>query len=375
MITAGLIFVSLYFFTLLILLIGFYKLPVFSSEKGANINHFSVIIPFRNEADHLPALLESIVKIKYPIEQFEILFVNDDSEDNSVAIISEGLKNTTINWNLLSNIRRSKSPKKDAITTAINVAKYDWIVTTDADCTIPELWLIGFDRFIQEKEPIMICGPVQITGPNSVVASFQKYEGLSLQGVTMGGFGLGQPLLCNGANLAYRKEAFTKVGGFSGNDAIASGDDIFLLEKMRRHYPRGVCYLKNPFSIVCTPAENRWKDAISQRIRWAAKTSQQNNIATKLVGAVVFLVNLWFVAGLFWVFFEAEEFLYYYTFFLILKVFADALFVQQINSLFRSKINIFLLILNGILYPFITLVIAIRSLFGHYTWKGRHFKR
>ncbi len=375
MIIIGLILVSIYALTLLILLIGFYKLPVFSSEKDTDTNHFSVIIPFRNEAHYLPELLKSILKIKYPKEQFEILFVNDASEDNSVAVLSEGLKNTAINWRLLSNIRHSKSPKKDAITTAINVAKYDWIVTTDADCSIPELWLIGFNKFIQEKEPIMICGPVQITGSNSVVASFQKYEGLSLQGVTMGGFGMGQPLLCNGANLAYRKEAFTKVGGFSGNDTIASGDDIFLLEKMRRQYPKRVFYLKNPSSIVCTPAENGWKDAINQRIRWAAKTSQQNNAATKLVGVVVFLVNLWFVVGLFWALFEVEEFHYSYALFFILKVFTDALFVHRINSLFRNKINNFLLILNSALYPFITLVIVIRSLFGHYKWKGRHFKK
>jgi len=375
MIIAGIILGSLYILLLLVLLIGYHRLPVLSSEKNTNVTHFSVIVPFRNEADNLPELLKSILKIEYPKEQFELLFVNDASEDNSVTIISEVLKHTAINWRVLSNIRSSKSPKKDAITTAIKAAKYKWIVATDADCSVPKLWFVDFDRYIQEKEPVMICGPVQITSTNSLVTNFQKYEGLSLQGVTMGGFGLGRPLLCNGANMAYAKEFFLEVGGFSGNDTIASGDDIFLLDKMRQHYPGKVGYLKNRSSIVQTPAETNWKDTISQRIRWAAKTSKQKNATTKLVGIIVVLVNMWLVAGLFWAFFDAVEFLRLYCFFFILKVFADIIFIQKINSFFRSKINPLLLILNSALYPFITFTITVRSLFGHYNWKGRHFKR
>lgn len=43
--------------------------------------------------------------------------------------------------------------------------------------------------------------------------------------------------MCNGANLAYTKKAFEEVGGFTGIDHIASGDDMLLMHKIYRRYP------------------------------------------------------------------------------------------------------------------------------------------
>ena len=103
---------------------GFNKVKTFD-EIGKKQTTFSVIVPFRNELAHLPQLLESITALDYPLDKFEFLLVDDDSTDKSVEIISTFIiKNGIANFELISNNRKSNSPKKDAITTAIKQTKY-----------------------------------------------------------------------------------------------------------------------------------------------------------------------------------------------------------------------------------------------------------
>src|SRR5690606_31135182 len=97
--------------------------------------------PFRNEAEKLPTLLQSISELNYPKELFEIIFVDDESDDESNAQLMGFLANSRTDIKIISNIRKTNSPKKDAITSAIDIAKYDWILTTDADCVLPKFWL------------------------------------------------------------------------------------------------------------------------------------------------------------------------------------------------------------------------------------------
>ena len=265
---------SAYFLCMLVLVYGFRKVPIFSSEITQNKTRFSVIIPFRNEAENLPNLLRSINLLQYPAEMFEVIFINDASEDASEAIILKTIKNSRFSIKLLQNNRISNSPKKDAISEAIKNSNFEWIVTTDADCELPKSWLKTLDAFIQKNNPMMVCGPVIYESNGSFIENFQQLDGLSLQAVTIGSFGLQNPLLCNGANLAYNKEAFLKVNGFSGNDHIASGDDIFLMEKMKKAFPEQVRFLKSEEAIVSTKPQKTWKNVINQRIT----TSKMKNV-------------------------------------------------------------------------------------------------
>src|SRR5690606_33611866 len=131
----------------------------------------------------------------------------DASEDASVVTIQEFvLKRKTSGWTILNNERRSGSPKKDAITLAVSKAKHEWIFTTDADCTLPENLLNNLNSFIQTTSTKMIVGPVLALPENRFfISHYQFLESLTLGGVTMGASGMRNPLMCNGANLAYEK--------------------------------------------------------------------------------------------------------------------------------------------------------------------------
>lgn len=369
---------GLYFICMMVLAYGFAKFPMFRSEKESPATRFSLVIPFRNEGENLPLLLESISNLKYPSALFEIIFVNDASEDTSAEIILKAQETSEFSIRLLQNRRISNSPKKDAITVAIKNAKHEWIVTTDADCVLPENWLKSLDAFFQigeneqENTPVMVCGPVLYKSNNSFLENFQFLDGLSLQAVTIGSFGLQMPILCNGANLAYQKYAFEKVNGFKGNDHIASGDDIFLMEKMRKSFPGQVKFLKSRQRIVSTKPQLSWKDAITQRIRWASKTSKQKNSLSLFLGVLVFLVNFSFLTIPILLILYPENWIAF-VILLYLKIASDFIVIRQAASFFEKRISLWSFQWMPFVYAAITILVVLGSFRGNYSWKGRKY--
>ncbi|WP_310994306.1 glycosyltransferase family 2 protein [Aequorivita marina] len=361
-----------YFIAIMILVYGYKKVAVFPPARPGISKKFSLIIPYRNEAENLPELLNSIAKLKYPKDLLEILFVNDASEDHSEAIIIAASEKIPFSIHCISNKRISNSPKKDAILEAIKNANHEWIITTDADCKLPQDWLKSLDAFIQHKNPVMVCGPVIYGGNNSFVEDFQQLDALSLQAVAIGSFGVGNPILSNGANFAYTKDAFFKVNGFVGNDHLASGDDVFLLEKMRAKFPGQVQFLKSAQAIVSTNPQKNWKNVINQRIRWASKVSKQNNFASMLLGVQVFLVNLILLILPFLLIFNFENWMVY-TLLIIFKLATDFVFIWLSARFFDVKIQLWKFLLHTYIYAAISVIVVLGSFRGEYSWKGRSF--
>lgn len=375
---------SLYVLLIAVFTMGYYSVKPHTFESEISIHSFSMIIPFRDEATDLPALLESLRLLDYPPNQLEVLMVNDASSDQSVQQIQAFIqKHQLIHIQVIENNRQSNSPKKDAIRTAIKLAKHPWLITTDADCMLPSKWLRILDNFIQKKTPNMVAGPLALS-PNKVsnrlLYALETLDIHSLLGATVGAFGLGHPIMANGAHLAYRKDIFTHVKGFAGNDHMASGDDLFLLEKFLAYDAKSVHYLKSRQAIVRTAPQVTWRGFVSQRKRWAAKASGFNNAFAKAVGILVFLGNLATLIA---------YCMLLYAFFLpsypnhvgliggalLLKYLLDGVLIFKALR-FTGSVRTFIwypAIALG--YPLLTLMIAILAFTTSYTWKGRRFKQ
>lgn len=369
------ILVSLaYVFLILFLLYGFSKTQDFFGNVHPPKTRFSVIIPFRNEAENLSPLFYSLKNLNYPAELFEIILVNDASEDASEELCNKFMEeNLKLELTLLQNNRTSGSPKKDAITTAIKKAKYEYIITTDADCTVPEAWLQEFNSAIVEWNAKMIAGPVKISPSKGFLASFQEIDVFSLQGATIGGFGVDLPFMSNGANFCYEKKAFEEVNGFKGNEKIASGDDIFLLEKFRKEGLK-TAFLKSKSAIVTTQAQPNWSSLIAQRIRWAAKTSAYNNFFGKFVGLIVLAMNLILVLTMVGVLLEKiSPALLLFPF--LLKFNIDFILIYNCARFFEREKVLKNYFWCSLIYPFLNSYIAVLSLFSGYSWKSRRFKK
>lgn len=380
MIFAALFICILYSILILYFAKGFDLLKSPSNLGNAAQNQFSILIPFRNEADQLPGLLQSLGDIAYPANKMEIILINDQSDDGFEPVINDfKSKHEELNIRLIHSKPVSSAPKKEAIEQGIRIAAYPWIVTTDADCQIPANWLKAFDNFICLEKPKMIAAPVTFSSGNGMLHHFQLLDFLSLQGATMGSFGMKgkwmiRPFLCNGANLCYEKKAFAEVNGYEGNRNIASGDDIFLLEKMYDSFPGKVRFLKSSEAIVHTASANNWKELLKQRIRWASKTSSYNNNFGKLVGLLVFGTNTMLVILMVLAFLNHFSWKHLGLFFII-KFNIDFLLLYKTAVFFDQKEVLKSYFPSSILHPIFTITAALLSLKKSYSWKGRHFKK
>jgi hypothetical protein len=217
----------------------------------------------------------------------------------------------------------------------------------------------------------MIAGAVTYNCRNLFLHHFQQLDLASLQGATIGSFGIKKGFMCNGANFAYTKSFFQELNGFNGNDGIASGDDVFLLQKAIAQSLEKVHYLKSKNNIVITKPLNDLKSLFYQRVRWASKTSSYQSPFGKGLGLLVFMGNLCLILGIsFWalnmISFQSVLFL------LLLKFPVDTVLIYKTNH-FLNKSKAHYLILSSLFYPFFSVSVALYSLFGKYEWKGRVF--
>ena len=355
-----------YGFFILRLAFGIKKVPYFTTLYQSPETTFTIIVPFRNEAKSLPKLLFSISDLNYPADLFEVILVDDDSDDDFQ------IENYKSNFKVIKNIRKSNSPKKDAIETAILQAKNSWIITTDADCLVPENWLKIVDAFIRENNVEMVVGAVSYQTNNEFLQHFQLLELMSLQGATIGSFGIQKPFMCNGANFAYSKNLFQTLNGFSDSNHIASGDDVFLLQKAIHSSEFGVSkigYLKNHDFLVLTQPCFSIQALIQQRIRWASKTTAYKSAFAKTLALFVFLGNLSIILGLLFCIFGIIPFWDWYLLF-GLKIIVDFVLQYQTGKFIQPR-QIRFYLLSTFLYPFFSVGVALRSFGGKYEWKNR----
>lgn len=352
---------------------GFERVTSFVPSSVKAKTRFTIIVPFRNEAQNLPFLLASISCLDYPKAMFEVILVDDDSTDDSRNNIEDFVESQG-NIQVISTTRSTTSPKKDAITLAISLATTDWIITTDADCVLPKQWLKCFDAYIQEHDAALIAAPVSYDGVHGFLQNFQLLDVLSLQGATIGGFGIKKPFLCNGANLAYTKHLFNEVNGFEGNSEVASGDDVFLLEKASASTPHQVHYLKSKHAIVTTKALNSISALVNQRVRWAAKSSAYKKLFGKLAGSLVFAQNALVITCLCLTLFGVlSAHLLLYVF--LIKTGIDFVHIYKSAAFFNQSKHLKHYALAAFIYPFFSVYVVVIAVFIGYHWKDRSYQK
>ena len=335
---------------------------------------FSVIIPARNEEAGIAACLHTILQQQYPVNLFEVIVINDHSTDHTEAII-KNLQQKYANLRLLNLQERLGSNhlnayKKKAIEMAIAESAGDWIVTTDADCHIPLRWLSTLNACISTESPVFIAAPVMFTHNGSFLSAFQLLDFISLQGITAAAVSAGHHSMCNGANLAYRKDVFYEAGKFNGIDHVASGDDMLLMHKIKALYPDRMTYLFSPDMIVTTEPMHTWKAFFNQRIRWASKADKYDDKGIFMTLALVYALN----AGLLLLFpfsLFVEGGLVNWLLFVAVKTGVELSFMIPVAR-FYNQLQV--LHLFPLMQPFhitYTVIAGWLGKFGSYQWKGR----
>ena len=329
----------------------------------------SIIVAARNEEAIISYTIEDLLKQSYPERLTEIIIIDDHSTDNTAGIVSsyaeQGVKLISLNESSALN-----SYKKKAIQTAIGECKGDLIVTTDADCRMGTEWLTTIVAYYEQNDFKMISSPVGYFEEKSFFERAQALEFLYLIGLGASTIGNEQPSTCNGANLAYEKKAFYEVGGFTGIDDLASGDDELLLHKMAARYGNKIGFLKNKAAIVYTHAKSTLAEFIQQRKRWASKSTRYKNKGIIVLGVTVWVFNVSIILNLLAGIFIFALFKVALAQ-LVIKIAFEFLFLLGVTKFAgRQKLLTLLPILN-IMHILYIVYIGIAGNSGKYNWKGR----
>jgi cellulose synthase/poly-beta-1,6-N-acetylglucosamine synthase-like glycosyltransferase len=355
----------------------FDQLKTFYSERFQTpLTNFSIIIAARNEEDAIGECLKSIFKNKYSDSLFEVIVVDDHSTDKTVEVVKTlQVEHRNLKLIKLSEVVNSQlnSYKKKAIEVGIGLAQGEWIITTDADCTIPSNWLINYDQYIQKYEPVFIAAPVMFNNTGSFVSIFQCLDFISLQGITAAAVSAGFHSLCNGANLAYRKDAFFAVEGFKNIDNLASGDDMFLMQKMKMKFDHKIVYLFSQEAIVKTLPMPDWRSFINQRIRWASKADSYSDKRIVTVLSFVYLLNLMLFILPF-ISFLYPPLLWYWLGLVLLKTLIELPFMYSVATFHNMKKLLWWFPLMQPIHIAYTVIAGWLGKFGKYRWKGRVVK-
>jgi biofilm PGA synthesis N-glycosyltransferase PgaC len=202
---------------------------------------------------------------------------------------------------------------------------------------------------------------------------FQAMDFMILQGITGAVVQREQLSMCNGANLAYEKKAFESVNGFAGIDTIASGDDMLLMYKIWKKFPKQVHYLKSPGAIVSTQPMQTWKQFFRQRIRWASKANKYEDKRFFPVLLLVYLFNLSFLALIIGGFFDYRYWIVL-GFAWVAKTLVELPLFASAAKFFHKQWALKLFFFFQPLHILYTIISGLFGQFGKYEWKGRQVR-
>lgn len=366
-----------------------------SPDNQRKLPGVTVVVAARNEAHRIQPLLEAMRNQSYPADRLEWIVSDDHSTDGTPELVRAFIQDHALpNARLLTatgmkageaspdktnhargpdgqRIQPTAPPppgKKAALERAIQAARGEIILTTDADVRPNKHWVNAMARSFSDPEVGMVLGPVRILPGSALFGKMQALEFLSLMGVTGGTAAMGQPLLCNGANLAFRKGLFEEAGGYGGHRQYVSGDDVFLMHRFKRMDRVKIRFAENARAMVDTPAVNSLGAFFRQRRRWAGKSVGYQDPATLMAGLLVALFNLLLATTLIFLPFLSGPVREALLAACILKALADLALLVTTAGYFKQITLLWLFPPLFLIYPFYVIATLLGSLFKRNTW-------
>ena len=344
------------------------------SKTHQPVRFISVVIPVRNEACNILRILEEMRSQDFPGDRMEIIVTDDYSEDATMAFAGRfAHEHPAFPLILVPSGREEANAtgKKRAIERAVAKAKGEVLLFTDADTWRGPGWISSMVSGFGSSEIQMALGPVYFCHEKSLLQKIQSLEFLGLMGTTAGSAALGFPVMCNGANLAYRRNAFLSVGGFSGNLIYGSGDDQFMMSSIKKLFGgASLIFNADPLSAVGTEPEATLRGFLNQRIRWVSKSRGYRDPVVVIVGAIMFLTHLTLLAGMLAGFFFPKLFFVSILLWLV-KILLEYPMVWIMTRFFgKGKLTKYYFIAQVFQLIYIPLA-GMLGLFLQYRWKGR----
>ncbi len=359
-----------YGFIITIAMLGWSRLSYFKADpKTRHSTRVSVIVPARNEAETITLCLKELVQQHYPAELLEIIVVDDASDDDTLATLQAFASRHPAITIISQPVHAGK---KKCLADGIARSNGSLVVTSDADMFGRSLyWLQTIVSYYERYQPRLMILPLSYSDGGFLLGRFQIVENLALAGITGGYAGMHRPFLCNGANLAFTREAFESVGGYSGHLHVSSGEDVFLLEDVKKKYSAGaIHYVFSRQAIARTYALRHLGSLFRQRLRWAYKAKYSPNKFNALVGFIVVAANLVFPA-LFVGMIQRSPLISYLSIFATAKVVFDFLLLFLASDFLGLRSMLLFLLPFECIYWVYATAVGLSSLVVKPKWKNR----
>jgi len=357
---------------------GWLKTPNQNTKKELGVYlGISVVISVRNEEANIKACIESILKQDYPKSTFELIVVNDFSTDNTLEVLAgfgDQIKVYKLSEHLASEAKFTANKKK-AITLAVKEAKYDLILCGDGDCVYGERWISSMMQYYHKYHKKFISGPVDYYDTKGFWKNFLLMDLVAMIGVTAGSIGQKKPVMASGANMLFEKKSFLELGGYTGNENIASGDDVFLMQKIFLNDSNAVGFVKNADAFARTQSPASFSEFLNQRIRWTSKSGNMMDFRVKAILVFNYLFYLSCFTSLFILPWFDLLFLAFGCLLLALKILIDILFFGNILAFYNKSSLLKWIVPMEIIHIIYVSFMGVLAIFGSYTWKGRNVKK
>ncbi len=336
---------------------GWLSHPVFEEKPTPYSIAVSIVVCARNESTHIQQLLTCLSAQSYIHK--EIIVVDDGSTD--------GTANIVLTFPHVKLVSLSEGVgKKKALRKGIESATGEFIVCTDADCTMGTAWLETLVQCFDRQRPDMIIAPVRMSYNKTLFQRMQAVEFMSLTASTAGAALIEHPIMCNGANLSFTKKAWSNS---SDNlmDKFVSGDDMFLMESIKRQGGK-IVYIKSEKALVTTLPNPTLPVFFQQRRRWISKSSgytdREIQFTALLVAFSTTIPLLFPLLG----FFNSHFFLLGLILWII-KSSMDWTFLHLFRSFFSIPLSLSIFLPLAILYPFYLMLTMILGKMKKVVWE------
>jgi len=171
---------------------------------------WSVIVPTRGRPEQLRRCLESLARVEWPTDGFEVLVV-DDGGDLAADSIQAAGPNARL-------IRQEHAGPAAARNRGAHEAANDRLAFVDDDCSVAPGWLVGFARALDEHPGAAAGGRVVNGLPGNLFSTATETMIAYM-------YAASQQTFVTSNNLAVPRAHFLELGGFDAGFPLAAAED------------------------------------------------------------------------------------------------------------------------------------------------------
>ena len=199
----------------------------------------SVVVTVRNEASHLPSLLESLAVQEPP---FEVVVVDADSRDGSFELVRKYARRDPERFRAI----RQPCSRGEGRNLGVGLARGTYVAFTDGDCVADPGWLKGLRQGFSRSD--VVAGRTVPRSPSK----FSELERVEL-------YLKGSDVTFPSCNLGYRRDLFRQLEGFDPRFITAEDIDLNLRAVLKG---RGIAFV--PEAIIYHRARTSWPAFVRQ---------------------------------------------------------------------------------------------------------------